>query len=127
MAGILWLFPLSTNEGQSWEYTRHIEWHDPSDKITGAYPSIICGVNGNLHIVYSYVTRNPEGEKGESISYRKFDTDWIKQGDLPPFPAFRVGAAVRKLPRTLCFLFPVALVHPDLSPKKKVISLSGRW
>jgi predicted neuraminidase len=46
---------LSTDEGRTWSYTRHLE-SGSSDKSSpsAAYPSIIQDADGSLHVVYSY-------------------------------------------------------------------------
>ena len=69
---------LSANEGESWEYTRHLEL-DESKRITAAYPAIIQGQDGMIHVVYSF--DSPEEPGGEAIKHISFSEDWIKNQD----------------------------------------------
>ena len=80
---------LSTDEGKTWKYTRHLE-KSPADAVTasGHYPSIIQADDGTLHASYTYSLAGknlPKDENGrpkrECIKYVHFDEDWIKQGD----------------------------------------------
>ncbi|MHC4555851.1 MAG: sialidase family protein [Planctomycetota bacterium] len=74
---------ISTNEGKTWEYTRHLE-RDLRDKnITtrSAYPSIIQGRNDILHVVYSYHHNDRKGEPNKTIKYVKFNEAWVKHGN----------------------------------------------
>ena len=70
---------LSDDEGKTWKWTRHLEAHE---KGQGAfhYPSIIEGSDGTLHASYSYFIDTPHNneEKGKSIKYATFNTEWIK-------------------------------------------------
>ncbi|NOR65501.1 MAG: neuraminidase (sialidase)-like protein [Candidatus Scalindua sp.] len=76
---------ISTNEGQSWDYTRHLEVENQVDsfKIMAAYPSIIQGKDGSLHVIYSYSHNYPEGKQqgGEAIKYAHINEAWIMEGD----------------------------------------------
>jgi predicted neuraminidase len=74
---------ISTNEGKTWEYTRHLE-RDLRDKnITtrSAYPSIIQGHNDILHVVYSYHHNDRKGEPNKTIKYVQFNEAWVKHGN----------------------------------------------
>jgi predicted neuraminidase len=76
---------ISTDEGKSWEYTRHIEL-DTRDKNTAtssAYPSIIQGSGGVLHVVYSYHHKDRKGAPHKTIKYARFNEAWVMQGDAP--------------------------------------------
>jgi predicted neuraminidase len=76
---------ISTDEGKSWEYTRHLEL-DTRDKniATGsAYPSIIQGRGDILHMVYSYHHKDRKGAPHKTIKYARFNEAWIRQGDAP--------------------------------------------
>ena len=64
---------LSEDEGLSWPWKRHLEDH-PRGEGGYAYPSIIQGKNGLLHMTYSYHVK-----AGRSIKYVSVDVDWIKQ------------------------------------------------
>jgi predicted neuraminidase len=71
---------LSDDEGKTWKYTRHIETDATKpEKEHGsyAYPSIIQGKDGMIHIVYS----NRKHGTDENIKYVRFTEEWIKQGD----------------------------------------------
>jgi len=64
---------LSTDEGHTWSFTRHLE-----DHADGAYhyPAITQGADGTLHVVYSYFV-----EQGKSMKHAAFNADWIQAGD----------------------------------------------
>jgi hypothetical protein len=66
---------LSTDEGGSWKYTRHIEL-DESKRNRAAYPSIIQGQDKRIHVVYSF--DSPENPDGEAIKHISFPEEWIK-------------------------------------------------
>jgi len=74
-------FSISTNEGKAWEYTRHLERDTRGKDITtrSAYPSIIMGRNGTLHVVYSHHHNDREGASNKAIKYVKFNEAWVRQ------------------------------------------------
>lgn len=64
---------LSTDEGKTWPHTRHLVHSDAEDgSPTGAYPSIIQGANGSLHVVYSY-----QSPVGKTIRHAQFTEAWL--------------------------------------------------
>ena len=72
---------LSTDEGKTWKYTRHLErdLHENVHlRVAFAYPSIVQGKNGTIHVVYSY-HNNARNEK--TIKYVSFNEAWIREGD----------------------------------------------
>lgn len=72
---------ISTNEGKSWEHTRHLE-HDTRERnlaTSSAYPSIIQGLDGTLHVVYSYHHRDRAGAPNKTIKYVQFNEEWVTQ------------------------------------------------
>ena len=85
---------LSENEGQTWDYIRHVELDNSEKPHTAAYPSIIQGKDGTIHIIYSYTQPSSDG-KTETTRYFAFDESWIKKGDDGIEDVFKVGAAVR--------------------------------
>ena len=69
---------LSMDEGESWEYIRHLERDDRAENATRfAYPSIIRGKDGMIHVIYS--VHHQDG-RGKTIKYARFDESWIKYG-----------------------------------------------
>ncbi len=72
---------ISTDEGKSWEHTRHIERDMRSRNIatSSGYPSIIQGSDDTLHVVYSYHHRDRKGAPHKTIKYVQFNEQWIKQ------------------------------------------------
>jgi predicted neuraminidase len=60
---------LSTDEGKSWQQTRHLE-----DEKQGQYhyPAITQAKDGTLHVVYSYFV-----EQGKSMKHAAFNEAWI--------------------------------------------------
>ena len=72
---------ISTDEGRTWEYTRHLE-RDARDRhlaTRSAYPSIIQGRDDTLHVVYSYHHNDRKGAPNKTIKYAHFNEEWIKQ------------------------------------------------
>jgi predicted neuraminidase len=74
---------ISTDEGKSWEYTRHLELdtRDGNIATSSAYPSIIQGREDVLHVVYSYHHKDRKGAPHKTIKYAKFNEAWVMQGD----------------------------------------------
>jgi predicted neuraminidase len=70
------------DEGKTWPHTRHLE-HSPKEEgsPSGAYPSIIQGEDGSLHVVYSY-SRNEPGQTQKTIKHARFTELWIR-GERP--------------------------------------------
>lgn len=60
---------LSTDEGRSWQHTRHLE-----DEQQGQYhyPAITQAKDGTLYVVYSYFV-----EQGKSMKHAAFNEAWI--------------------------------------------------
>lgn len=74
---------ISTDEGKSWQYTRHLE-RDMRDKkiaTSSAYPSIIQGRDGTLHVVYSYHHNDRKGGPNKTIKYVQFNEAWVIQSE----------------------------------------------
>jgi predicted neuraminidase len=72
---------ISTDEGKSWQYTRHLE-RDVRDRriaTRSAYPSVIQGRDGTLHVVYSYHRGDQKGGPHKTIKYAQFNEAWVKQ------------------------------------------------
>ena len=66
---------LSTDEGRTWSHTRHLERSDSEEGTpTAAYPSIIQGADGNLHVVYSY-----RSDKGKTIKHVRLTESWLME------------------------------------------------
>jgi len=75
---------LSEDEGKTWNYLRHIELdlnEDVKKRNKYAYPSIIQGKDGMIHVVYSYHKYNTSPYDDDTIKYIRFTEEWIKQGD----------------------------------------------
>jgi predicted neuraminidase len=64
---------LSTDEGRTWSSTRHLE-SSSSDKSSpsAAYPSIIQGADGSLHVVYSFHGTS------KTIKHARFNEAWLQ-------------------------------------------------
>ena len=73
---------LSTDEGKSWQHTRHLErdMRDRQIATSSGYPSIIQGKDGTLHVVYSYHHKDRKGGPSKTIKYVQFNQAWIKGG-----------------------------------------------
>ncbi len=64
---------LSTDEGKTWPYTRHlVSGSGGNASPSGAYPSIIQGADDNLHVVYSY-----HGTR-KTIKHARFTEAWLQ-------------------------------------------------
>ena len=72
---------LSTDEGKTWAFTRHLERDESEKPATGAYPAIIAGKGGKIYVTYSYTKPKPEGGKLENIRFMAIDEGWIKAGN----------------------------------------------
>ena len=74
---------ISTNEGQSWDFTRHLEVETRTDsiRVQASYPSIIQGKDGSLHVIYSYHYMNRGEKPRETIKYAHINEAWIMEGD----------------------------------------------
>lgn len=64
---------LSEDEGQTWPYKKMLE-NSPDEKESFAYPTVLHGADGNVHISYSY-----SGPQGKSIKYTTFSIESIKE------------------------------------------------
>ncbi|MCR9294488.1 MAG: exo-alpha-sialidase [bacterium] len=63
---------LSTDEGRSWKWTRHLEKHEQGSYH---YPVVIQGRDGRIHVVYSYFV-----EGGKSMKHAAFTEEWLLEG-----------------------------------------------
>ena len=74
---------ISTDEGDSWQHTRHLErdMRDRQIATSSGYPSIIQGRDGTLHIVYSYHHSDRKGKPNKTIKYVQFNEAWIIRGE----------------------------------------------
>lgn len=72
---------VSTDEGKTWEAKRYLEYdrREASVATRFAYPSIIQGDDGALHVIYSVHHRDRDGAN-ETIKYARFMEEWIWQG-----------------------------------------------
>lgn len=64
---------LSTDEGQTWPVTRHLE-NQPQGSFH--YPCVIQTKDGLIHSVYSYFC-----EQGKSMKHVTFNEDWIREAN----------------------------------------------
>lgn len=64
---------LSDDEGQTWKWTKQLEWDD-TKKGSFSYPSVIQTKDGLIHVSYSY--RIEEDKK--TIKVVTFNSDWVK-------------------------------------------------
>lgn len=60
---------LSTDEGKTWQYTKHLE---NAESGSYHYPAIIQSKSGEIHAVYSYFV-----DGGKSMKHAKFLEDWL--------------------------------------------------
>jgi len=73
---------MSSDEGKSWSHTRHLELDNKERNIATsfAYPSIIEGKNGFIHVIYSYHGKE-NGNQDKTIKYARITEEWIMEGD----------------------------------------------
>lgn len=80
---------ISTDEGQTWKWKRHLEYDAPGAEA-GAYhyPSIIQAKDGSLHASYSYhlnrkdLPQDSDGQPAKkSIKHARFNEAWVMIGD----------------------------------------------
>lgn len=64
---------LSTDEGRTWTFTRHLE---DQEKGSYHYPAVTQGADGTIHVVYSYFV-----DDGKSMKHAAINEAWIRQGD----------------------------------------------
>jgi len=72
---------ISTNEGKSWDHTRHLERDMRTRNIatSSGYPSIAQGLDDTLHVVYSYHHKDRGDAPHKTIKYVQFNEEWIRQ------------------------------------------------
>lgn len=62
---------LSSDEGRTWKWTRHLEHHDSGRYH---YPAVTQGSDETIHAVYSYHVKG-----GETMKHAAFNVAWIKE------------------------------------------------
>lgn len=68
---------LSADEGETWEWKKHLENDLRGDSATlSHYPAVIEGDDGTVQVVYSF-HRN-DMEAGNTIKWVSFPVDWLK-------------------------------------------------
>lgn len=69
---------ISTDEGRTWAWTRHLEFDDRGDEATRShYPAIIQGHDGALHVIYSYHHEDRTGPR-KTIKHARFNEAWVR-------------------------------------------------
>ena len=73
---------LSTDEGKTWKYTRHLEKDmRPGGVATRShYPSIVQSRDGSLYVVYACHHNERKDGPNKTIKYAHFNEAWVKQG-----------------------------------------------
>ncbi len=74
---------ISEDEGETYRWTRHLEYKEPGQGGSFSYPSIIQARDGLLHVSYTYNNRGQEDprENGKTIKHAAFNKAWVKAGD----------------------------------------------
>lgn len=80
---------ISIDEGRSWKWKRHLEYHPPGPEAGSFhYPSIIQAKDGALHVSYSYhlayrdLPKDVDGDPAaKSIKHVRFNEAWVEAGD----------------------------------------------
>lgn len=71
---------LSDDEGKSWKWKKKLEDDNRSEKATSFhYPSVIQGIDGIVHVSYSY--HRSDVKPGKSVKHYSFPVDWLKTTD----------------------------------------------
>jgi len=70
---------ISTDEGESWKYKRHLELDSTGEKLSASYPAIIESQNGSLHVTYTFSTRDTKSGAGQTIKYAQFNEAWVME------------------------------------------------
>jgi predicted neuraminidase len=71
---------ISTDEGKSWRWTRHVEFDDrEKNGSEGEYPAIIQGKDGHLHLIYSYHLNDRPGKPNKTIKHVVLSESWVQQ------------------------------------------------
>jgi predicted neuraminidase len=71
-----WAVSVSTDEGRTWKWTRHIG-QSPDRAESYSYPSMIQTKDGKIHLSYTYKKET----EGKTILHAAFNERWIKKGD----------------------------------------------
>ncbi len=71
---------ISENEGETWSWTRNIEFDPGENATTSHYPSVILADDGTIHVVYSHFYQVPEGNH-RTIKWAQFNREWVKEGE----------------------------------------------
>jgi predicted neuraminidase len=74
---------VSTDEGKSWEYTRHLErdLREREAATRSHYPAVIEGHDGTVHVVYSYHRNDRKDGPNKTIKYARFSEAWVMESD----------------------------------------------
>lgn len=72
---------ISTDEGKTWPHKRHVErdMRDIAIATRSAYPSVVQGHDGTLHMVFSYHHKDRKNGPDETIKYFYFNEAWVMQ------------------------------------------------
>lgn len=76
---------LSDDEGRTWKWTRHLERSEPGpDAIHAAYPTLVQGQDGTLHVSYTYTLNGKNAKKDEQgrllrecIKHAHINEEWV--------------------------------------------------
>lgn len=70
---------ISDDEGKSWKWKKQLEHDNRGEKATSShYPAIIQGVDGIIHVVYSFHHKDREEGPHKTIKYASFPISWVK-------------------------------------------------
>ncbi|MFC1717501.1 exo-alpha-sialidase, partial [Candidatus Poribacteria bacterium] len=72
---------ISTDEGETWQYTRHLELDTRDAATRSHYPSIIQGSDDALYVIYSHHYSDRGDAPNKTIKYVQFNEEWVKVGD----------------------------------------------
>lgn len=69
---------LSTDEGATWQWTRHVE-RQAEGQGQYHYPSLIQSRDGRIHVTYTH----RGASQGSTIEHAVFNEEWVVEGDAP--------------------------------------------
>lgn len=72
---------LSDDEGQTWKWTRHLEYETTEAYGKYHYPAVIQSRDGLIHVVYSHFTRDENQEHRRNMKHVALNAAWIQIAD----------------------------------------------
>jgi|GEM_PF-130075 len=71
---------ISDDEGETWRWTRILEFDWREGATTSHYPAVIQAGDGTIHVVYSHFY-NDRPQRHRTIKWAHFNEAWVKEGE----------------------------------------------